>query len=311
MSLYVWGIGCGAGELIEKGLGMESITAFVESSPTMDSFLGKAVLAPGQIDVPACELIIVTTRYAQEVLEHCLSLGIAREKLFFLKNSCTLTDLNRQSAASDVLGKELYEAIMPHQRLISEPDCLKGGVEKRGDYVRLAQLELICRRLSPVPGAAAELGVFRGEFASRINALLPDRKLYLFDSFQGFDENSGAGEAFHAAHENTCAQAVLDRMPLPGNVEIRAGFFPKTLKGLEERFCLVSLDVDFYDATLEGLRYFWPRLNSGGYVLLHDWGNTRLEGVARALGQYEKELGTSIPAVPLCDIGSSLVLVKP
>ena len=33
--------------------------------------------------------------------------------------------------------------------------------ELQNDYVRLATLELICRRLENVPGAAAELGVSR------------------------------------------------------------------------------------------------------------------------------------------------------
>ena len=50
---------------------------------------------------------------------------------------------------------------------------------------------------------ASELGVYRGRFARCINRLLPDRKLYLFDSFQGFDRSAGAGKAFQAAHENT------------------------------------------------------------------------------------------------------------
>ena len=31
-------------------------------------------------------------------------------------------------------------------------------------------------------------GVFRGEFASKINKCFPNSKLYLFDTFEGFDE---------------------------------------------------------------------------------------------------------------------------
>ena len=34
--------------------------------------------------------------------------------------------------------------------------------ELQNDYVRLATLELLYRRLGTVPGAAAELGVYRG-----------------------------------------------------------------------------------------------------------------------------------------------------
>ena len=73
---------------------------------------------------------------------------------------------------------------------------------------------------------------------------------------------------------------------------------------------MVSLDVDFYQTTLDGLRYFWPRLEEGGYLMLHDWGSPKLLGVAKALSDYEEELGCPIPAIPLCDVGGTLVLCK-
>ena len=99
-------------------------------------------------------------------------------------------------------------------------------------------------------------------------------------------------------------------MPHPDKVCMKPGFFPASLEGLEEQFCLVSLDVDFAGTTLEGLRYFWPRLEPGGYLLLHDWGSPSLSGVAEALRIYETELGAMIPGVPLCDVGGTMVLCK-
>ena len=96
----------------------------------------------------------------------------------------------------------------------------------------------------------------------------------------------------------------------PETITVKPGFFPGSLEGLEEKFCLVSLDVDFYQTTLEGLRYFWPRIEQGGYLLLHDWGSPKLPGVAKALADYEAEIRTHIPAVPLCDVGGSLILCK-
>ena len=179
-----------------------------------------------------------------------------------------------------------------------------------GDYVRLASLELLCRRLAEVPGAAAELGVYRGFFARCINQLMPDRKLYLFDSFEGFAENACAADSFQAAHRNTAIDKVLAIMPHPDSITIKPGFFPESLEGLEERFCLVSLDVDFYQTTLDGLRYFWPRLEQGGYLMLHDWGNPKLQGVAEALQLFEQTLGRRLSSVPLCDVGGTLVLCK-
>ena len=72
----------------------------------------------------------------------------------------------------------------------------------------------------------------------------------------------------------------------------------------------MSLDVDFYQATLDGLRYFWPRLSPGGYIMLHDWGNPDLPQVAEAVSCYEAELGTRLAAVPICDITGTLVISK-
>lgn len=315
MGIYVWGTGCGASELLEKGLEKARITAFVDSFPGGETFLGRPVLLPEQLPVSDCELLIVTTRHAGQVAARCRELGIPEARCLFLKNSHILTDRNAGcTRGEDLLGRELLQRLLPPQHIVPTPEGLLPGKlapeELQNDYVRLATLELLCRQLEGVPGAAAELGVYRGSFARCINALLPRRRLYLFDSFQGFADSAGAGESFQAAHANITVEKVLKVLPHPGSVILKPGFFPDSLEGLEDRFCLVSLDVDFYDTTLEGLRYFWPRLERGGYLLLHDWGSPGLPGVARALAQYRAETGETIPAVPLCDVGGTLVLCK-
>ena len=315
MGIYVWGTGCGASELLERGMKLEQITAFVDSYPMGETFLGKPVLLPEQVDVSDAELMIVTARQAQAIADRCAQIGIPQEKCLFLKNNAVLVDRNdRCETAEKLLGADLLRSLVPRQRMVATPAQLASPVlsdrELTNDYVRLSTLELLCRRLEHVPGAAAELGVYRGFFARCINMLLPNRKLYLFDSFEGFAEEAHASDSFQAAHRNTAVEKVLAIMPHPDSVTVKAGFFPGSLDGLEERFCLVSLDVDFYQTTLDGLRYFWPRLEPGGYLMLHDWGSPSLPGVAKALADYEQEIGRRIPAVPLCDVGGSLVLCK-
>lgn len=315
MGIYVWGTGCGASELIEAGLEKARITAFVDSFPMGDVFLGRQILLPEQLPVEDCELLIITARHADAIGDRCQELGIPAEKCLFLKNNMVFSDRNAFCIhAKALLGEELLKKLLPEQHIIPAPaqlaDSQLSGRDLSNDYVRLATLELLCRRLETVPGAAAELGVYRGFFARCINQLLPKRKLYLFDSFAGFGEDAKATESFQAAHRNTAVEKVLAIMPHPECITVRPGFFPESLEGLEERFCLVSLDVDFYQTTLDGLRYFWPRLERGGYLLLHDWGSPKLPGVAMALADFEKETGCSIPAVPLCDVGGSLVLCK-
>ena len=315
MGIYVWGTGCGASELLEQGFELDRVEAFVDSFPMGDTFLGKPVLLPDQLPLHDSDLLIITARHADAIGNRCRELGIPEEKCLFLKNNMVLTDRNTACTCSkDLLGEDLLKKLLPKHRIVPTPAQLAGSAlperDLGNDYVRLATLELLCRRLADVPGAAAELGVYRGFFARCINQLLPERKLYLFDSFEGFGEEAQASESFQAAHRNTAAEKVLSIMPFPERIIVKPGFFPDSLDGLEEQFCLVSLDVDFYQTTLDGLRYFWPRLEKGGYLLLHDWGSPKLPGVRQALAAYERELGQRILSVPLCDVGGTNVLCK-
>jgi len=315
MGIYVWGTGCGASELLEQGFELDRVEAFVDSFPMGDNFLEKPVLLPDQLPLHDCDLLIVTARHADAIGNRCRELGIPEEKCLFLKNNMVLTDRNTAcTCAKDLLGEDLLKKLLPKHRTLPTPAQLADSAlperDLGNDYVRLATLELLCRRLADVPGAAAELGVYRGFFARCINQLFPERKLYLFDSFEGFGEEAQASESFQAAHRNTAIEKVLAIMPYPEKVIVKPGFFPDSLNGLEEQFCLVSLDVDFYQTTLDGLRYFWPRLEKGGYLLLHDWGSPKLPGVRQALTAYERELGQRILSVPLCDVGGTNVLCK-
>lgn len=320
MSIYVWGTGCGAGELFSRGLRTEAVSAFVDSSGAKTEFMGKKVLSPDAPELKQAELIIVSCRQTEAVRQSCMENGIPEDCLLFTKNNFEVRDLNRScTQAEKLLGRELLSALVPRCRLIREPEDPGTETEREeADYVRIKTLSLICERLADVPGAAAELGVYRGDFARRINALLPDRTLYLFDSFQGFEpeeakrelEQGRCSEAFLRAHADTDAGRILKAMPHRDRVRIYPGFFPQSLNGLEEHFCLVSLDADFEESTYEGLRYFWPRLNSGGFILLHDYNSPRLSGVKAALKRYEKEQGTKLPAVPLCDVNGSLVICR-
>lgn len=184
MGIYVWGTGCGASELIEAGLKPEEIAAFVDSFPMGDSFLGRSVLLPEQLPIENCDLLIITARHAHAIGNRCAELKIPAEKCLFLKNNMILTDRNAVCThAKGILGDDLLKKLLPGQHVVPTPgqllDSLLTDRELQNDYVRLATLELLCRRLGNVSGAAAELGVYRGFFARCINQLLPERKLYI------------------------------------------------------------------------------------------------------------------------------------
>jgi O-methyltransferase len=99
----------------------------------------------------------------------------------------------------------------------------------------------------------------------------------------------------------------MPRMPHPEKVVVRKGYFPVTLEGLEERFALVSLDVDLYKPTLAGLGYFYPRLSVGGCIFIHDYNSSRYKGVRKAVDEYTEANGTLVQPP---DFAGTVVLPK-
>jgi O-methyltransferase len=102
---------------------------------------------------------------------------------------------------------------------------------------------------------------------------------------------------------------VLARMPYKKQIVLKKGYFPEVLQGLEERFAIVSIDADLYAPTLAGLTYFYPRLNSGGVIILHDYNNRRFGGVRKAVEKFESEHGR-LPIVPLSDLHGTAIILR-
>jgi O-methyltransferase len=184
--------------------------------------------------------------------------------------------------------------------------------------IRSAAFKRIAERIreAGVEGALAELGVYRGDFAWQLNEQFPDRKLYLFDTFEGFHEQDisverqiGASKAQAHDFSDTSEEAVLARMPHKEQIVLKKGYFPEVLQGLEERFAIVSIDADLYAPTLAGLDYFYPRLNPGGFIILHDYNNRRFDGVRKAVEKFESEHGR-LAIVPLCDLHGTALIIR-
>ena len=157
-------------------------------------------------------------------------------------------------------------------------------------------------------GCVAEAGVFQGEFAKIINENSPDRELYLFDTFKGFDEKDIAFEQINKFSEAkigylniTSEKLVLSKMKHPEKCVIRKGYFPETAVGLEEEFCFVNLDMDLYKPTLEGLRFFYPKMVNGGIIVIHDYFYAGYEGVNVALKEFLNEITDSVTPFPIGD----------
>lgn len=196
------------------------------------------------------------------------------------------------------------------------------------DYARYREIELLVEELkrTGVNGAIAEVGVEFGHTSAVLNCVFQDSKLYLYDSFDGFDEEALLEESrkFGLPSEfsdnwkarrpepDSCLELVLHRLPFRENVVIRQGLFPGTAQELDsnEAFAFVVLDVDLYKTTLEGIEFFWPRLIQGGYLMVHDYNSNYFKGVHDAVADAEAKFGR-FARVPIADSGGSVVIQKP
>lgn len=184
------------------------------------------------------------------------------------------------------------------------------------DYIRSGTLELISHEIhkNNVPGAVAELGVYKGKFARYINKHFKDKSLYLFDTFEGFHakdvsiEVSGQFSDGEQDFKNTSVESVLSIMPYREKCVVKKGYFPESAEGLEERFCFVSLDTDLYEPIYNGLVYFYHRLNRGGYIMIHDFNNDLYPGTRAAVEKFCQE--NNIGFVPIPDSAGSCIICK-
>lgn len=162
---------------------------------------------------------------------------------------------------------------------------------------RIAFLQDFASLSQNLEGSVAELGVYRGDFARYINESFAHKKLYLFDTFEGFTHSDvakdgtmaqGLGERHFA---NTSVEYVLSKMPHPKQCVVKKGWFPQSAQGLEdEKFCFVNLDCDLYEPILAGLRFFYPRINHGGIILVHEYFSQGYVGVKEAVEEFLTEL---------------------
>ena len=185
--------------------------------------------------------------------------------------------------------------------------------------IRNAVFALLADRLERLPGALAELGVYRGDFAAELNRRFPERNLYLFDTFEGFDlrdlnteTQNGYSRSVEGEFSDTTLELVLSKMTTQHNVVVQKGYFPDTTEGMdpELRFAMVSLDADLYEPTFNGLKWFYPRMVSGGVILLHDYQNARFSGVHAAVEAFERKFGPLL-LLPVGDLHGSAMVIHP
>ena len=169
-----------------------------------------------------------------------------------------------------------------------------------------------------VPGAFAECGVWRGgSVLAMVLALqaagVDDRDLYLFDTFTGMTAPTAADtSAFHPPaadewtatsarpdgeraygalfSEDTFGQAQVRRLLRatgypPEHIHLVAGPVEETLPGAApDDLALLRLDTDWYESTRHELEHLYPRLATGGVLIVDDYGHW--EGARKAADEH-------------------------
>jgi O-methyltransferase len=186
------------------------------------------------------------------------------------------------------------------------------------DCTRRDMLILLLRTVieRDIKGDLAEVGVYKGNTARLIHHYLPERKLHLFDTFEGFTERSVTAEKENTSFatkghkfSDTSLEGVKRYVAQQNdNVHYYKGYFPDSIPpGFgASTFSFVSLDADLFEPTLEGLKFFYPRMSVNGLLVVHDY-NAWI-GARKAVDEFF--LDKAEMPVPMPDKSGSALIIK-
>jgi len=169
-----------------------------------------------------------------------------------------------------------------------------------GDISRLWSLILNIKQiiLDNVKGDFAEVGVWKGNTAAVLAfyANKHNRKVYLFDTFKGFNKKDIKGIDSDKSSElkiknfhDTSITIVKDNIGDDYEAcEIVEGYFPESLNENHNNktFAIVHLDCDLYEPTRSGLEFFYTKMSPGGIFILHDYSNCSWTGSKKAIDEF-------------------------
>jgi hypothetical protein len=140
-----------------------------------------------------------------------------------------------------------------------------------------------------IPGDFIETGVWRGGSTIFMKAVLKvhnvnNRIVWVADSFEGLPSPNPVKyphDSDSRWHQYKMMSVPLEQVKrnfesyglLDDRVRFLKGWFSETLPQLhEERFALLRLDGDMYESTIDALSNLYPRLSTGGYIIVDDYG---------------------------------------
>ncbi|MGE0772989.1 MAG: TylF/MycF/NovP-related O-methyltransferase [Cyclobacteriaceae bacterium] len=157
---------------------------------------------------------------------------------------------------------------------------------------------LLANQFRDVRGCLVECGVWRGGMIAGLSEMLPGRRVYLFDSFEGLPpakEIDGidavawqADKNSSTYYDNCRAEIQFAEMAVRkagADAKIIKGWFNETLaKSDVTSIAVLRIDSDWYESTMECLVNFFPKVVTGGLIIIDDY--YVWDGCSRAVHDY-------------------------
>lgn len=191
------------------------------------------------------------------------------------------------------------------------------GMNNRGDMPRYYFLVLVCEQVvkEGIRGDVAELGVYKGNTAVLLAGIARHfgTTAYLFDTYGGFAKEDLVGidadKDATAQFDDTSLQAVRALVG-EANTRFVQGRFPESIAQVpsDARYSVVHIDCDLYAPFVAALEYFYPRLVTGGFLIMHDYSSRSWQGAEAAVDQFFA--GKPEKIIPVPDKSGSAVVRK-
>lgn len=159
------------------------------------------------------------------------------------------------------------------------------------DRTRCHALYTLLPQIRSIPGDLLEVGAWRGGTAGLIAARVPDRTMYVADTFTGVVKASAWEHYQDGAHSDTSADFVrgfLRESLSLSNVVILDGIFPDLTGAAihDSTLAFVHIDVDVYESARAVFAFAWERLSVRGIVVFDDYGfRTACSGVTKLVDE--------------------------
>lgn len=155
---------------------------------------------------------------------------------------------------------------------------------------RLRSIALCLADVEKIGGDTAEVGVAGGGTSKLIALRNPSRRHWVCDTFQGLmdvgpeDPTLQNGMFHNRVTGLPSYESVGAFLSGIANIRMVRGYFPESApeEMKEQKFSFVHLDVDTYQSTLSGFRFFAERMSSGGILAIDDAASGKAFGVQEA-----------------------------